>query len=122
MRKEGGLPPQPKPRVVGLFDATGQDLLWLQHFDEAADMLEQQRHEMAIVTAQIACEIEIQAAIEEAADAPDDSLARMAINAPRSYSLIDRRAREVFKALLGQTPTDQDFWGGVPGPRPVASS
>lgn len=110
MRKEGGLPPQPKPRVVGLFDATGADPLWLQHFDEAADMLEQQRYELAIVTAQIACEIEVQTAIEEAADAPEGSLARMAIDAPRSYSLIDPRAREVFKALLGQTPTEREFW------------
>jgi hypothetical protein len=56
----------------------------LQHFDEAADMVEQQRYELAIVTAQIACEVEIQAAIDEAADAPEGSLARMAIDARRA--------------------------------------
>lgn len=112
MRKEGGLSPLRQPRVVGLFDVTGDDPLWLQHFDEAADMIEQQRYELAIMTAQIACEIEIQDAIEKAADAPEGSLARMAIDAPRSYSLTDRRAREVFKTLLGQTPTEQGFWAG----------
>jgi HEPN domain-containing protein len=110
MRKEGGLSPQPKPRVVGLLDVTGKDPLWLQHFDEAADMLEQQRYELAIITAQIACETEIKAAIEEAADVPEGSLARMAIEVPRSYSLLDARAQKVFKALLDQTPSDQEFW------------
>jgi hypothetical protein len=112
LRREGGLSTRREPRIVGIYMDIGADPLWLQHFDEAADMIEQQRYEVAVVTAQIACEIEIKAAIEAAADAPEGSLARLAIDAPRSYSLIDRRAREVFVALLGGRPTEETFWEG----------
>jgi hypothetical protein len=110
LRKEGALPPQPEPRIVGVFMDTESDPLWLQRFDEAAEMIEQQRYELAVVAAQIACETEVKAAVEAVADAPERSLARMAIDAPRSYSLIDRRARHVFVALLGQDPADECFW------------
>jgi hypothetical protein len=73
-------------------------------------MIEQRRHELAVVTAQIACEIEIQDAIEAAVDAPEGSLARMAIDASPSWSLIDKRARKVFAAIFGKAPTGQAWW------------
>lgn len=111
MRQEGGLPPK-APRVIGLFGTDGRDPPWLFFFDEANAMLEQQRYEAAVVTAQVACEIEVRAAVEEAAQAPEGSLARMAIDAPRSYSLIDRRAREIFKVVLEVSPTSEPFWEG----------
>ncbi len=110
MRKEGGLPPQPEPRFVGVYMNAGADPLWLQHFDEASDMIEQQRYELAIVAAQIACEIEIKEAVETGVDAPEGSLARMAIDGPRSWSLIDKRAQKVFAAVIGETPTEEDWW------------
>lgn len=109
MRTEGGLPPA-GPRVTGLFWGTDKHPLWRQHFDEAQDLLDQQRHEMAVVTAQVACEIEIRAAVVEVANAPAGSLAQIAIKSPRSYSLIDQRAQAIFKALLGQDPKQQPFW------------
>jgi hypothetical protein len=109
MRKEGGLPPK-APRVIGLFEIGTPVPLWLFFFDEANAMLEQQRYEAAVVAAQVACEIEIRAAVEQAADAPEGSLARMAIDTPSSYSLRDRRALTVFTTALGVSPTSQSFW------------
>jgi hypothetical protein len=110
MRKEGGLPTQPEPRFVGVYMNAGADPPWLQHFDEAADMIEQRRYELAVIAAQIACEIEIRDAIESAVDAPEGSLARMAIDGPRSWSLIDKRAEKIFAAIFRKTPTEEKWW------------
>ena len=92
LRREGGLSPEPEPRIVAVFMNTGTDPLWLQHLDESTDMIDQRRYELAVVAAQIACEIEIKDAIETAADAPEGSLARIAIDAPITWPLIDKRA------------------------------
>jgi hypothetical protein len=110
MRVEGALPPQPKPRVIGLFMSFGEDAPWLRHFNEAQGMFAQKRYELAVITAQIACEVEVRAVIDEAADAPEESLARIAIDGPRTYSLIDRRAQAVLKAVIGRSPTSERFW------------
>jgi hypothetical protein len=110
MRKEGGLKVEPEPRFVGVYMNAGTDPLWLQHFDEAGDLIQQRRYELAVVAAQIACEIEIKDAIDLAAEAPEGSLARMAIEGPRSWSLIDKRAQKVFVAVIGRTPTKEPWW------------
>ncbi len=110
MRKEGGLPPQPEPRFVGVYINAGADPPWLQHFDEAADMIEQRRYELAVIAAQTACEVVIGEAIESAVDAPEGSLAQMAIDGARSWSLRDTRARKIFAATLGKTPTQEEWW------------
>ncbi len=109
IRKVGGLPARPS-RVLGLFSDPGSDPPWLFFFDEAQEMLEQRRHEAAVVAAQVSCEIEIRAAIEDVVDAPEGSLARMAIEAPNSYSLLDRRARDIFEKVLGISPAFESFW------------
>jgi hypothetical protein len=110
VRAEGGLPLQPDPRFVGVYMNVGADPLWLQHFDEAADMIEQRRYELAVVAAQIACEIEIENAVESVVDAASGSLARMAIDNLRSWSLIDRRAQKVFAMVVGKKPTEEPWW------------
>ena len=108
MRAESRL--QEAPRVIATYLRSGVEPVSMHFVDEAYEMLDQQRFEWTVVAAQVACEVEIRAAIEGAAAANPGSLARMAIEIPNSYSLIDRRASQVFEIVLGVKPTQAACW------------
>ena len=109
MREESRLEAQPA-RVLGSYFMTGDEPLAEHFVDEAFELLDQQRNELAVVAAQVACEVEIRSAIERVASAETGSLARIAIDAPSSYSLMDRRARRIFEVVLGAPPTEAPCW------------
>jgi hypothetical protein len=109
MREEARLPVT-RPRVLGTFKISGREPLSSQFMDEAHDMLDQKRYGWAIVAAQVACEIEVRAAIETTASADSGTLARLAIDFPNNYSLMDSRARDVFEVVLGTAPTQAPCW------------
>ena len=104
IRKEAGLLPVP-PRIATIAHVVGVPFPADRLVFEAEDMYEQRRFGLAVVAAQVHCEMWIRARVEEIANASGHALVQLAPQMPRSWSLMDSFGPRIFEALTGTNPT-----------------
>lgn len=97
VRKEAELPQAP-PRIATIAPVVGVPYPADRLIFEAEDMFEERRFGLAIVAAQVHCEMWIRARIEEVANASGHALVRLAPQMPRSWSLMDSSGPRIFEA------------------------
>jgi hypothetical protein len=109
IRGEAGLPPVP-PRIATIGYVAGVPFPADRLVFEASDMYAQRRFGLAVVAAQVHCEMWIRARVEEIAKASEHALVQLAPQMPRSWSLMDSSGLRIFEALTGTNPTSAPCW------------
>jgi hypothetical protein len=110
IREVAELPRDDDPQVVTIAQVAGVPRAADLFIFTADDMREQQQFGLAVVAAQIHCEMWIRTAIEEAAHRQGSAIADLAVSLPMSWTLLDRNSPRIFEALLGARPTDAPGW------------
>lgn len=111
MRETAELPPDERPRVLTVSRVVGLPHAWDRYIFAAGEMLEQQQYGLAVVAAQVHCEMYIRHAMETVAAQAATPIAVLAPSLVRSWSLTDRAGPEIFEALLGVKPASAECWG-----------
>lgn len=109
IRREAGLA-EDTPRIATLSRVAGKPFPADRLIFEAEDMFAERRFGLAVVAAQIHCEMWIRAKVAEAARASSEPLVKMAPGMTRNWSLMDRSARQIFEALTRLDPTSTACW------------
>jgi hypothetical protein len=110
IREVAELPPEDNPQVVTIGRVAGVPRPADLFIFTADEMLDQQQFGLAVVSAQIHCEMSIRAAVEEAARLQGTPIAELAISLPGSWTLMDRHGPRIFETLLGVRPADAPCW------------
>ncbi len=111
MRELAQLDPDEPPHIIGTYPAISlADDEWADWLDDAYELHDQQRHGLAVVAAQVACELQIQRTIQRAIGNAPSPVELMTLDVPRSFSLLDSIGPRLFRAALGVKPTTFPSW------------
>jgi hypothetical protein len=109
MRRVAQLPPD-AARVITVARVAGVTPVADKFTIEAEDMLEQRRYGLAVVAAQVHCEMHTREAITAAAARRGGTLSALSPEMVRSWALMDSLGPRIFEALIGVRVSSAECW------------
>jgi hypothetical protein len=109
--KRAGIEHQGLPPLTVIKPELMQRQRWLELRMLAKDLHQAaEQHDLAVLVAQTACEVFVEATIADLIRRRKDPLADAVGEMLRGYSLMDDRGRAVWRALTGQRVEQEPFW------------
>lgn len=110
-RKRVGIEPGELPPMTVIQPELMQRQRWLELRMLAKDLHQAaEEHGLAVIVAQTACEVFVEATIADLIRKRNDPLADALGEMLRGYSFMDDRSRAVWRALTGESVEQQPFW------------
>lgn len=106
MREDAQLPPS-EARVLGTHVVHGEIARAEELWENSYTLTESHQYEMAVITTQMACELEVRAALESKITSATEPLSKVWHQMKRQLSLNEAK---VFEAALGVPPKDFPRW------------
>lgn len=110
MRALAELAPDRAPKVMTVARIAGRPRPWDRYIFAAVEMMRQGQYALAVIAAQIHCEMFVRHALTSIAQHDGSRVALATSDLLRSCSLMDRDGPQIFEALLGVGPKSAPCW------------